>query len=159
MATERENQNTLLIRLLRRFDALAVQLKIRRPEAIQLMTLMLLEDLVGKLRAIGLPEYKTEFVNATVAGNTEVVERVPGKKLRVFGYVLNNQSALTATVHFRSGTRPISADKELAGDGGGMTTPVAQGFWFETAVGEALNINLLAAGAVGVDVTYSEVEP
>jgi hypothetical protein len=122
------------------------------------MVLTLLEDLVGELREIRLPQYKTDFVNATLAGDTEVVESVDGKRIRTFGYALNNGGSSVATVHFRSGTRPISSDKDLAADGGGMVTPVAQGFWFETAVGEALNINLLAAGAVGVDVTYSEIE-
>lgn len=120
--------------------------------------------LLARLRAaiiepsISAPTRKFFFVNATAVGNTEVVERVEGKKIRVVSYTLNNGGTAVATVHFRSGSRPISSTKDLAADGGGMVASKANGFWFETAVGEPLNINLLAAGTVGVDVEYVEVE-
>lgn len=119
---------------------------------------------LARLRSLAEARYRTinslksEFVNATRAGNNEVVERVVDKKIRVVAYSLNNGGAAVATVHFRSGSRPISSTKDLAADGGGMVQALSEGFWFETAVGEALNINLAADGAVGVDVMYLEVE-
>ena len=102
--------------------------------------------------------YKTGFANATNIGDTQVVEGVVSKKLRVLGYTLNNGGAAVVTVHFRSGTSAICSNKDLAADGGGMVVQVEQGFCFETQVGEALNINLAAPGTVGVDATYVEVE-
>lgn len=101
-------------------------------------------------------EYKAAFANATVSGNTAVVAAVAGKKIRVLGYSLNNGGAFVITVNFQSGTTAISSNKDLAADGGGSNLQAAQGFLFETAVGQALNINLDAAGTVGVDVNYVE---
>ena len=100
---------------------------------------------------------KTAFLNATDIGDSQIVALVTVKKIRVLGYTLSNGGASVATVHFRSGTTPICSNKDLAADGGGMVVQAHQGFLFETTVGAALNINLLAAGTVGVDITYVEV--
>ena len=100
---------------------------------------------------------KTAFLNATDIGDTEIVAAVAGRKIRVLGWSLNNGGASVATVHFRSGATAICSTKDLAADGGGMVGALVQGFWFETVAGAALNINLLAAGTVGVDVVYVEV--
>ena len=150
------------LRLLRGLDVLAVALTDKTQQALLDPVLAALKELrqevadLTKQVVIGLTPrpYLTFFVNATRSGNNEVVERVVDKKIQVVGYVLNNGNAAVATVHFRSGTRPISSTKDLAADGGGMVGALTEGFWFETAVGEALNINLLADGAVGVDVMY-----
>ena len=101
-------------------------------------------------------DYKTAFVNATASGNTEVVAAVARRKIRVVGYTLNNGGAAVA-VNFQAGTTAISSTKTLAATGGGMVVRLGQGFVFETTEGEALNINLAAAGTVGVDVIYMEV--
>ena len=151
-------QNSQLGRIVGRINRLSAQLNGGPSMALQVMVLLMLEDLIQAVATNASPTYKTEFVNATAAGNTEVVERVVDRKIQVVAYTLNNGAASVATVHFRSGSRAISSDKDLAADGGGMVVPIAQAFWFETAVGEALNINLAAAGAVGVDVTYVEAE-
>ena len=173
MLLTREERTAELVRLIDRVRNLTRQLNLDFPSAMQLVTSITLEDLIRAQlttaqrledlsRAIlqaYAPGYKAFYANATDIGDNEVVERVPDKIIRTVGYALNNGGASVATVHFRSGNRRISADKDLAADGGGMVAPVALGFWFDTAVGEALNINLLAAGAVGVDVTYLEVDP
>ena len=173
MILTQEERTAELVRLIDRVRNLTRQLNLDFPAAMQLVTSITLEDLTRAQlttaqrledlsRAIlqaYAPGYKVFYVNATDIGDTEVIERVPDKIIRTVGYALNNGGASVATVHFRSGNRRISADKDLAADGGGMVAPVALGFWFDTAVGEALNINLLAAGTVGVDVTYVEVDP
>ena len=149
-------------RLITRFNRFGVRrlarlLKIQSGENIlSLLLLVAVEDLIAAVTPAEPPEHRIEFVNATALGQTEVVERVEGKKIRVLSYTLNNGAGSSATVHFRSGSRPISADKILAATGGGVVAPIGRGFWFETAIGEALNINLAAAGTIGVDVVYVE---
>lgn len=130
------------------------------PGVLLLMALIALDTLVDVVTPPSVTTFKTEFANATLAGDTELIERVEGKKLGVRGYVLNNGGGSVATVRFRSGTRAICSDKDLAADGGGaVTAGLVRGYWFETSVGEALNINLDAAGTIGVDVVYDEVSP
>ena len=100
---------------------------------------------------------KTAFLNATDSGDSQIVALVTVKKIRALGYTLSNGGAAVISVHFRSGTTPICSTKDLAADGGGMVVQALQGFLFETVAGAALNINLNAAGTVGVDVVYVEV--
>ena len=100
---------------------------------------------------------KTAFANATVSGNTLVVAAVSARKIRVLGYSLNNGGGAVIRVNFQSQTTPISSTKSLAAEGGGSNVYAYQGFCFETAVGEALNLNLSALGTVGADITYVEV--
>ena len=100
---------------------------------------------------------KTAFLNATDIGNTQVVAAVSGKKIRVLDYVLSNGGGSSINVNFQSATTAISSTKTLAATGGGMSVGAPAGFYFETAVGEALNLNLSAAGTVGLDITYVEV--
>mgnify|MGYP001596891066 CR=1 FL=1 len=148
------SQETPLLGVIGRVNKLATRRQITARDAILLLSLVALEDLKRAVTPAAAPTYETFFVNATGAGDTEVVERVPDKEIWVIGYSLNNGGASVARVHFRSETRPISSNKDLAADGGGMVGTLHQGFWFKTAVGEALNINLASAGAVGVDVMY-----
>lgn len=101
--------------------------------------------------------FKTALLNATASGNTEVVAAVVGKKIRVINYIYTNKQTSVIDVKFQSATTDISALQEAAVSGGGNTRQCTQGFCFETASGEALNVNLSAGGAVGVDVGYVEV--
>mgnify|MGYP001567471915 CR=1 FL=1 len=159
MATTEREQSLELVRLIHRIQELTRELGTDFPSALQLVSSMRLEDLTRATITGFTPDYKTEWVNATAAGDTQVVERVEGKKIRGVAFSLNNGGGSVATIHFRSNQRPITSDKDLAADGGGMVAAFSQGgIWFETAVGEALNINLAAAGTIGVDVTYIEVE-
>lgn len=91
---------------------------------------------------------KSVALSATSDGNNTVVAAITGKKIRVKGYVLNVNAA--GTVQWKSGTSTaLSGAMELV-DGGGVSAPLAgpkDGFWFETASGEALVITT----AAGVD--------
>lgn len=157
-ASQPNQQASQLRKIFDKVKDIAARLKVGRAETMQLMGLEAYTDLLRALTPVSAPEYKTKFINATLAGDTQVVERVEDRKIRVLAFSLNNGGGAVSTVHFRSVARPISSDKALAANGGAMVAPEPQGFWFETAMGEGLNINLAAAGTVGVDVTYVEVE-
>lgn len=98
---------------------------------------------------------KFGIISESSSGNNEVVAAVPTKKIRVLSYVLIANAAVNAK--WRSAD---SADKSglfyLAANTGASSgySPVGH---FETAAGEALNLNLSGAVAVGGHVTYIEV--
>ena len=107
--------------------------------------------------ATQLPRY-----NANLDGfkqrNTQVVAAVSGKRIRVVGVIVTNKGGSLATVKFQTATTDITAAHGLAASGGGYTRNKAWPEWvMQTAVGEALNINLAGNGAVGCDVEYWEV--
>jgi hypothetical protein len=83
---------------------------------------------------------KFASVNATSDGDNEIVAAVSGKKIRVLGYCLTSNAA--GTVALKSGASTtlarirIGADGDGAAYAGSAETPA-----FETAAGEALNLN------------------
>ena len=98
--------------------------------------------------------WKNAGVTATASGNTQVVAAVPGKIIRVITVVLNNADASTVKIRFQSATTNITDPQELSVEGGGFAKNEWPGFYCETAVGEALNLNLSGAGDVGGKVGY-----
>ena len=102
--------------------------------------------------------YKVAFANLTTSGNTQLVAAVSGKKIQVIGDKVVNSGASVIAFKYQSGTTDIEPTDDLAADGGGWTRHPARGFLFETAVGEALNGNIGANGAVGVTLQYVEVD-
>ena len=101
-------------------------------------------------------EYNTvQFrpISATAAGNTEIVPAVTGKRIRVIAYAVVTN--LTVSIKFRSGTTDITGSMRLV-EGGGIAHAYDGGL-FQTAVGQALNINLSANATVGGYVVYREV--
>lgn len=99
--------------------------------------------------------YKHAFVNASSSGYTSLVAAVtgPDKRIRVLAYTIVVQGEVT--VNFASASTAISANKKLAA---GMTGAFNPGGHFQTAPAEALRINLGSAVAVGIDLTYVEVD-
>lgn len=93
-------------------------------------------------------------ISAAASGATSVVAAVTGKRIRVLGYVF--MAAAAGTVLFRgtvtalTGAFPVVANSGVAS----AASPMGQ---FQTPVGEALNIVLSAAFAVGGHVVYIEV--
>lgn len=90
---------------------------------------------------------KTAAISATADALNEVVAAQSGKRIRVLGYVLNVNAA--GTTQWRSGaSTALSGAMEFV-DGGGVSVPICPPgrFWFQTASGEALNLN----NATGVD--------
>lgn len=90
-------------------------------------------------------------VAAASNGSNEIVAAVAGKIIRVLGYHLSHsgtvnskwQSASTDLTGLNYGTAGVIAHEDQTRDG-----------HFETAAGEALNLNLSAGTAVGGYISY-----
>jgi hypothetical protein len=94
----------------------------------------------------------TGFANPSASGNTALVAAVPGAAIRVLGVALVNGGTAN-NIKFQSATTDISALFAL-GINGGFVLPFNEHGWMQTAIGEALNINLSGATAVGVQISY-----
>ena len=92
-------------------------------------------------------------INATNSGNTQVVGAVSGKRIRVIAYAVIANA--TVSIKFQSGTTDITGSMRVV-EGGGIAHAYDGGL-FQTAVGQALNINLSTNATVGGYVVYREV--
>lgn len=101
-------------------------------------------------------EMKPKFakIAAGSSGDNEVVAAVANKKIRVIA--LHFVVAGVVTVIWKSGSTAISGDENFAQNSGMHLAEVRFGH-FETAAGEALNINLSGNVTVGGTITYVEV--
>lgn len=90
------------------------------------------------------------IINATASGDTEVVAAVADRKIRVIGLLFG--AADGVSVKFKSGSNDLTGAMPQA-ENGGVSCGVPGGI-FETNAGEALNINLSSAVAVGGVVSY-----
>jgi len=91
------------------------------------------------------------FVNPSTATDTQIAAAVAGTKYRVLGFAV--VPTLANSITFKSNTTAISATWPV-GANGLFTLPGNEHGWFETAVGEALNVTTSAATATGVQVQY-----
>ena len=92
-------------------------------------------------------------ISATTATDTQIVPAVSGKRIRVIAYaVIAN---LTVSIKFRSGTTDITGSMRVV-EGGGIAHAYDGGL-FQTAEGQALNINLSNNATVGGYVVYREI--
>lgn len=96
---------------------------------------------------------KTASVDASSLGSNEVVPAVSGKSINVLAVAV--VSKLANDVKFLSAATQIGPTLPL-GANGGFVLPHNPYGWFNTASGEALNLNLSVATATGVLVTYIE---
>ena len=92
-------------------------------------------------------------INATNSGNTQVVGAVSGKRIRVIAFAVVANA--TVNIKFQSGTSDITGSMRVV-EGGGIAHAYDGGL-FQTAVGQALNINLSANATVGGYVVYREI--
>lgn len=97
---------------------------------------------------------KNAFLDTSSSGSNEVVAAVPGKSINVLSVSVITKVA--NDVKFLSGATQISATMPLATNGGYVLAHNPYG-WFNTAVGEALNISSATASMLGVIVNYIEV--
>ena len=96
---------------------------------------------------------KYASVNASSSGNTQLVAAPgAGQKIRIMSMVVVCGVAATS-MKLQSGTTDITALFAFAANGGMVLNENRYG-WFQTAAGEALNVNLSGANAVGVSITY-----
>jgi hypothetical protein len=100
------------------------------------------------------PKFAT--ITASSSGATTIVALVASKKIRVLSMALTANAAVNAK--WQSHTTPT--DKTglfYLGAQGGFVLPYNPKGWFETVAGEALDINLSGAVAVGGMLSYVEV--
>lgn len=102
-------------------------------------------------------QVKTAFF-AAVSGDNTVVAAVTGKRIRVFGYTLSSNGTVNAQWKSGASTNISSLKYMLAGTQVQAPTCPDGSYWFHTARGDALVLNLSAAISVGVDVIYAEVD-
>jgi hypothetical protein len=97
-------------------------------------------------------------ITASASGDTAVVAAVAGKKIRIKGYAITNGAASVQNVKWRSGTTDITGLFYSTAIGPIITRDLVSNpndFYFETAAGAALNLNLSAATAVGGSCEYT----
>ena len=97
-------------------------------------------------------------ISANVNGSNALVAAVPGKRIRVTSYVLLAAGTVNAT--FQSAANDLTGAFPLVAQAGvaAQVTPsypggAAKG-WFETNVGEALNLSLDAGVLVAGHLSY-----
>jgi hypothetical protein len=90
-------------------------------------------------------------ISTSSSGATQLVAAVAGKKIVVISYAVIVNAAVN--VKFQSGSTDLTGLMYFAANGGATVTVEGLGC-FETAAGEALNINLSGAVAVGGHITY-----
>ena len=99
---------------------------------------------------------KFAAITASSSGATTIVAAVSSKKIRVISYVVVANAAVN--IKFQSSTGNTDKTGLLyLGTNGGVSGAYALTGHFETASGDALNINLSSAVAVGGHLTYVEV--
>lgn len=103
-------------------------------------------------------EAQYAIIDATVLGNTTLVAAVTGKKIRVLAAALVTGS-VTVTVRFESNAGGTALTGAMRLDGSSILVFPLNGFgWFETAVGELLNLELNAAALVRGALVYQEID-
>ena len=97
---------------------------------------------------------RTELAIATAAsGAAQLVALTAGAKIRIVQLVLTSLSANFVTFQSHTTTATKFGPIYLAANGG-VVLPFSEIGWFSTVAGEALDINLNGATAVGGILTY-----
>lgn len=93
----------------------------------------------------------TTFANPSGAGQSAIIAAIPGAAIRVLSLAMISTTA--NAVKFQSNNTDISATFPL-GANGGFVLDFNEHGWMQTAIGEALNINMGTATATGVHLSY-----
>lgn len=99
-------------------------------------------------------QIKRAAIDESTLANNEIVAAVTGKILRVLAF--NLVTTLANTLQWKSDTTAITGPMPLGADGN-VDADFAEEGHFETAAGEALNLDSSAATAHGGWVNYVEV--
>jgi hypothetical protein len=93
-------------------------------------------------------------INVAGAGDNQIVAADGTRKIKVLSYVLVADAAVA--VQWRTATTPLSGAMSFAANSGAVAPPTSpsQGWWLETAVAQALNLNLSAAIGVRGHLSY-----
>lgn len=98
---------------------------------------------------------KYASIDCAAAGDNEIVAAVVGKKVRVVAYTA--VCANTVSAQWKSGAATAKSGAMPFAANGGASPPWNPYGHFETAAGEALNLNLSGAVQVSGHLTYLEV--
>jgi hypothetical protein len=93
-------------------------------------------------------------VSASSSGTNAIVAASPGSKIKVLSYSLVANAAVT--VKWQSASTDLTGAMSFSANGG-IATPIgspASGWLLETAVGQALNLNLGSAVGVNGHISY-----
>lgn len=98
-------------------------------------------------------------VNVSASGSTELVGLTGGQTIYVCGYVLVANGTVDVKVVYGTGANCVTGSTDLTGAmpwvvNSGVAAALDDGAWFETAVSNALCLNLSAAVAVRGHVRY-----
>lgn len=96
-------------------------------------------------------------IAASSSGAATVVAAVTSKKIRVLQFYLTGNGAVNANFQSHTTTATATGLVYIAAAGGGVSVPFSPLGSFETVAGEALDINLSGAVAVGGHLVYVEV--
>ena len=91
---------------------------------------------------------------ATASGQTQVIAANSTNHIYVIWLRVINADANPLKVKFQSASTDLTPFEELSSEGGGWVTNAAPFYLFRTAINEALNINLNAAGDVGGQIGF-----
>jgi hypothetical protein len=109
---------------------------------------------IGNAGALLTPKFKK--ITASASGATEIVAAVTSKKIRVLAWDMAPNAAVNAK--WQSHTAgDVTGLYYMGGQGNGQRAGFNPLGWFETTAGEALDLNLSAAVAVGGTLVYVEV--
>ena len=104
---------------------------------------------------VQVPKFAT--IVASSSGATTIVAAVTGKRIRVLSLRLTAAAAVNAKWQSHTAPTDITGLNYYAAAGGGEVLPFNPVGWFQTIAGDALDINLSNAIAVGGHLTYVEV--
>jgi hypothetical protein len=146
--TARSEQGVLNTSFDEEFDVLAVETLVYNQST------GTLDRATGDLR--GANTIKFASISASASGDNTVISLVSAKKIKVLSVIL--VASGTVSVKWRSNTTDISGAMPLVANSGFVlpASSPGQGHYFETAAGQALNINLSGAVAVNGHISYYE---
>ena len=100
---------------------------------------------------------KHAVITASASGNNTIVAAVTGYRIVLLAY--NYMSNGIVNAKWRSNSTDITGLGYMDAAGRGKVCGYNPKGWCKTATGEALNLNLSAAIAVGGEITYVEILP
>lgn len=102
------------------------------------------------------PVVKFAVIDAATLGDNEIVAAVPGKRIRVLSVVLVAAGTVTARFESGAGGTALTGQMVLA-TSSVVTLPYSPHGLFQTAAGQALNLELSDAVSVDGCLSYIEV--
>jgi hypothetical protein len=100
---------------------------------------------------------KYAVIDAASSGDNELIAAKSGVKFRVLNAFLVAAGAVNTRFESGAGGTALTGQMNLTTNSG-FALPYAENGWFETAVGESLNLELSDAVSVDGSLAYVEIE-